>query len=210
MHTQEVMSNARALARSRRRRLDAAVDEVPALMSLSARPVKVAFRGRHCTVLATPRTDVLHHRPQIDQAPITDVLGLELVSGSGEQPNWPRPVRLYAIIETGGEAVRAVHRATRWASYAARAAVVPEECVTEDACLEAALRGVWLITTGESTRVVVAGERGPVAGAARGLLHRLLDEVVLAAVVAAEIPAATGGENPRSESSSPWHSEFAG
>jgi hypothetical protein len=117
------------------------------------------------------------------------------VSGPGEQLDWPRPVCLHAIIETGRDAIRTVHRASRWASYAARVAVVPEERVTGQACLEASLRGVWVIAVGESSRVVGPGQCGPVTGAARGVLHRLLDEVVAEALAVGGV---AGGQDVRS------------
>lgn len=159
------------------RGLDAAVKDVTTLMGVSGQAVTVSFRGQRCTAVAQlfdPHTD----RTSKGRVPVTDVLNLELISGSGEQPDWPRSIQLHAVIEIGRDAVRTVHRASRWASYAARVAIVPEERLTEQACLEAWLRGVWLITAGESSRVAVLGERGPVTGAARGLLHRLLDEIV--------------------------------
>jgi hypothetical protein len=159
------------------------VDDVAALIGVPGHVVTVAFRGHRCTVIADPVPRGHSRRPPRCREPVTDVLSLELVSGSGEQPDWPRPMRLHAVIEAGWDALRTVHRASRWASYAARVAVVPQERVTERACLEAALRGVWIITAGTPSWVVVTGQSGPVTGAARGLLHRLLDEIVAEALL---------------------------
>lgn len=151
------------------------MNDVPSLVGMPGRVVAVRFRGRRCTALAELRSQEAGCG-----APITDVVSLELISGSGDQPNWTGHARVHALIETGHDALRTVHRASRWASYAARVAVVPGDRVTEQACLEASLRGVWLIAADEGPRVAVAGQRGAVAGAARGPLHRLLDELVAA------------------------------
>lgn len=179
VHTQVVMTARARLANGRARELAAAVDDVPDLLGLPGQLVTVSFRGRRCTAVAEQQcADELSGRPAKFQGPITDVVSLELISGSGEQPSWVSLARVHAIIETGRDAVRTVHRASRWASYAARVAVVPEDRLTEEACLEASLRGVWVVAAGDSARVAVSGQRGAVRGSARGLLHRLLDEVV--------------------------------
>lgn len=178
MQNQGLMATRADLAIGHGRGLDAAVTDVPGLLGVPGQSVTVVFRGRRCMVVAEQHLG----RPPGYREPITDILSLELVSGQGEQPDWLRPVCLHAIIETGRDALRTVHRASRWASYAARVAVVPEECLTEQACLDASLRGVWVIVAGHSSRVVVSGQGGPSAGAARGLLHRLLDEVVAEAL----------------------------
>lgn len=185
-----VMATGLGLAVPRRWGLDAAVADVAALIGLPGQAVTVSFRGRRCTVLAQLRPTGLACRPLHCREPITDVMSLELVSGSGQAPDWPRPVDLHALIETGRDALRTVQRASRWASYAARVAVVPAERVTERACLEASLRGVWIITVGEPSRVVVTGESGPVTGARRGVVHRWLDEIVAQALLTGETAAA--------------------
>lgn len=201
MQTHGLMATRADLATGPGRGLDAVVKDVPGLLGVLGQPVTVTFRGRRCTVVAQLQLD-RPGRPPGYREPITDILSLELISGQGEQPDWPRPVCLHAIIETGRDALRTVYRASRWASYAARVAVVPEECLSEQACLEASLRGVWVIVTGGSSRVAVSGQWGPAAGAARGLLHRLLDEVV-AEALAAGGAAVNGAEDVRlgSESS---------
>ncbi len=197
MQTQVVMATRAGLATNHSRGLDAAVYDVPRLLGMPGLPVTVAFRGRCCTVVA----DQPPGRPQKYREPITDIINLELISGHGEQADWPRLVCLHAIIETGRDALRTVHRASRWASYAGRVAVIPEERLTEQACLEASLRGVWVVATGQSSRIAVSGQRGPTTGAARGLLHRLLDEVV-AEALAARGAAVNGTENVRLASES--------
>ena len=74
----------------------------------------------------------------------------------------------------------AVQRASRWASYSARVAVVPEARFNDRALLEARLRGVWVATASGSgqLQIVLTGERTSVAGSERGLAHRLLDELI--------------------------------
>jgi hypothetical protein len=182
VHTQVIMATQAGLATAHSRGLDAAVHEVPRLLGMPGEPVTVVFRGRCCTVIA----DQQPQRPQGYRKPITEIINLELISGHGEETDWSPPVRLHAIIETGRDALRTVHRASRWASYAARVAVIPEERLTEQACLEASLRGIWVIATGRSSRVAVTGQRGLTTGAARGLLHRLLYEVVAEALAAGD------------------------
>jgi hypothetical protein len=184
VHTQVVMSAGADVARERQVRLHEAVWSVPDLLELPGQPVNITFRGRSCVAVAEPRVDMLWLRPHRYRQPITDLVQLELLSGSGEQTNWAYPVELQAIVESGNNAMRTVQRASRWASYATRVAVVAGDRLTEDSHLEAELRGVWLVGAGNPNRVSVAGERGPVSGAARGLLHRLLHEVVAEALLA--------------------------
>lgn len=125
--------------------------------------------------------------------PVTDPLRLELLTGSGEAPGWPRPVVLGAVIEAFPDPVVAVQRASRWASYAARVAVVPQARLNDRALLEAQLRGVWVVAADASGRFAVAaeGERAAAPGSARGLAHRLLDELAWAALLRQD--AAPGG-----------------
>jgi hypothetical protein len=160
---------------SSRSALTTAVDAVPGLLGLPGRVCRTRFRGESVTVVADTTAD---------RSPITDVLSLELVSGSGEDSDWPRPVVVHAVVVTGRDALRAVQRASQWASYAARVAIVPADRVSDHVLAEAGLRGVWLLTAepGKDPRVVSPGETGLTLGAARGLLHRLLDEVVLEAM----------------------------
>jgi hypothetical protein len=81
--------------------------------------------------------------------------------------------------------VMAVQRASRWASYAARVAVVPAARLDDKALLEAQLRGVWVVTADMAGRCAVAveGEAAAVPGSARGLAHRLLDELAWEALL---------------------------
>ncbi|MET8846556.1 hypothetical protein [Amycolatopsis sp. NPDC004625] len=137
----------------------------------------VRFQGKTVTAIAEldrSAHDVLHREP------ITDLLALELVSGSAENLEWARPVTIQAIVVAGRDPVRAVQRAGRWASYASRVAIVSADRITEHAMAEAGLRGVWLVAAGHPARIASAGEGGPTPGSSRGLLHRLLDEVILA------------------------------
>jgi hypothetical protein len=159
------------------------VPDVAELMGLSGQAVTVNFRGRRCTVVAQLRPEGFARRPPCSREPMTDVMSLELASGSGEVPGWSRPVDLHAVIESGRDALRTVQRAFRWVSCAAWVALVPEERVTERACFEASLVGGWVIATGEPSRVVVRGEGGPVTGARRSVVHRLLDEIVAEALL---------------------------
>jgi hypothetical protein len=112
---------------------------------------------------------------------VTDPLHLELLTGAADAPGWLRPVALHAAIEARADPLLAVQRASRWASYAARLAVVPAERLSDQVLLEARPRGVWLVAAAGKAhkfRVVVAGQRRPTAGSARGLPHRLLDELI--------------------------------
>lgn len=111
--------------------------------------------------------------------PVTDPCHLELLSGSGQAPEWVRPVLLQAVVESRSNPMLAVQRASRWASYSARVAVVPQARLNDRALLEAQLRGVWLVAVSApgQFQVAVAGERMSVAGSVRGLDHRLLDEL---------------------------------
>jgi hypothetical protein len=157
-------------------------DELSAVLAMPGRLVSVTFRGTRIHVLAD------HHRAAQQarttaQGPVTDLLHLELLTGSADAPGWLRPVALYAVMEARADPLLAVQRASRWASYGARVAVTPAERLSDQVRLEAGLRGVWLVTAAGKDRgftVVVAGQRGPVAGSARGLFHRLLDELIWA------------------------------
>lgn len=159
----------------------AAVHAVPGLLNMPGQVCTVRFRGQSVTVIAG-----LSEPGGVSSArrgdPITDVMSLELVSGSAHNPGWARPVSVHAVVAAGQDPVRTVRRVSRWASYASRVAVVPGERVSDHARAEAALRGVWLVAA-EQSRVVAAGEVGPTPGSTRGLLHRLLDEVVFEALL---------------------------
>ena len=111
---------------------------------------------------------------------MTDPLHLELLSGAGEAVHWRRPVLLQAVIESRSDPVLAVQRASRWASYSARVAVVPKGRLNDRALLEARLRGVWVVVRGElgQLQIAMVGERMSTAGSLRGLSHRLLDELI--------------------------------
>lgn len=149
--------------------------------------VTVVFRGTRVQVLAARVPGVVTER-SFAPMPVTDPLHLELISGSSEAPEWRRPVMVHAVVETRADPMLAVRRASRWASYAARVAVAPHARLNDRALLEAQLRGVWVITGDEqgNLRVVSVGEPGPVEGSARGLPHRLLDELAWAALQTAE------------------------
>jgi hypothetical protein len=173
--------------------------ELSALVGMAGRLVTVTFRGARVYVLAGHDRAAQRAR-DLAPRPITDLLHLELLSGVAEDPSgWVRPVALHAVIEARRDPLLAVQRASRWASYAARIAVVAEERLTEKALLEAELLGVWMVAAGAARRfqVVAAGQRGPVVGSGRGLFHRLLDELIWAeldrsdAVPQAVTPAAT-------------------
>jgi hypothetical protein len=105
---------------------------------------------------------------------------LELLSGTREAPDWHRPVSLQAIIETRSDALLAVQQASRWASYSARVAVVPQARLDDRALLEARLRGVWVVAASTSGKfqIAVHGENTAAAGSTRGLVHRMLDELI--------------------------------
>ena len=157
-------------------------DALAALLGMPGRLVSVTFRGTRIRILADHDRAAQQARTAA-RRPVTDPFHLELLTGPADAPGWPRPVALHAVIEARADPLLAVQRASRWASYAARVAVTPAGPVSDQARLEAQLRDVWLLTAageGRAFAVVVAGEGGPVAGAARGLPHRLLDELVWA------------------------------
>ncbi len=150
-----------------------AAEAVPGLLGAPGRVCTVRFQGKAVTAVAEldrSAHEVLHREP------ITDLLALELVSGSGKNLEWARPVTVQAIVVAGRDPVRAVQRASRWASYASRVAIVPADRISEHAMAEAALRGVWLVVAGRTVQIASAGEVGPAPGSSRGLL----DEVILA------------------------------
>lgn len=155
------------------------------LLGMPSELVTIGFRGARIQVLAAQDPAARVERTAAP-GPVTDPLHLELLSGSGEAPGWRRPVMLHAVIEWRADPALAVRNASRWASYAARVAVVPQERLNDRALLEAELRGVWVVVVsdGGELRIVVQGERGPAEGSMRGLAHRLLDELIWAAMVA--------------------------
>jgi hypothetical protein len=146
---------------------------------MSGKVVILRFRGAKIQVIAADNLEGQRAR-SAGAEPVTDPLHLELLTGSGEAPDWPRPVLLRAIIETRSDPMLAVQRASRWASYSARVAVVPCSRLNDRVRLEARLRGVWVVAANASGQLqtVVAGERTSVAGSVRGLAHRLLDELI--------------------------------
>jgi hypothetical protein len=183
------------LAIRQSRQLDLALSDeklLPGLLGMGHQVPIPDFRGMRVRVLAEHDLADQRRRAQAPE-PVTDPLRLELLTGSGEAPGWPRPVVLGAVIEAFPDPVAAVQRASRWASYAARVAVVPQARLNESALLEAQLRGVWVVTADASGRFDVAaeGERAAVPGSARGLAHRLLDELAWAALLRRD--AAPGG-----------------
>jgi hypothetical protein len=148
---------------------------------MPGRLVTVTFRGTRVRVLAEHDRAAQRARPAAPR-PVPDLPHLELLTGAGVAPDWPRPVVLHAAIEARADPLLAVQRASRWASYAARVAVVTGQPLSDEVLLEAWLRGVWVIARVRGGRLMVAaaGQRGPAAGSARGLPHRLLDELIWA------------------------------
>ena len=139
---------------------------------------RVRLQGTSVTVVAGLDESVAGGRE-----PITEELALELASGSDQNPTWPRPVAIHAVVVTGQDATRTVRRVSRWASYTSRVAVVPSERLSDGARVEAMLRGIWLVATGRPPQIVIHGEAGPTPGSERGLRHRLLDELVFEALI---------------------------
>jgi hypothetical protein len=176
------------LAVQRSQRLDLAFPDgelLSGLLGMPGRLVIVSFRGTRLPVLAALDAEGQRAHCAVPE-PVTDPLHLELLTGPGEAaPAWHRPVALRAVIETCPDPVLAVQRASRWASYAARVAIVPQARLSDQALLEARLRGVWVVTAAVPGRfeVAAAGEPDPVAGSVRGLAHRLLDELVWEALL---------------------------
>ena len=166
-----------------------------ALLDMPGQPLTVTFRGDRVRVLAAQDLAGQQAR-RVTPRPVTDLLHLEFLTGAGEAPDWPRPVALHAVIEARANPVLAIRRASRWASYAARIAVVRESRITDLVLLEARLWGIWVVAAQDGQfRVIAEGQRGPVPGSARGLYHRLLDELVWQELNQAHgrTPAAAGG-----------------
>lgn len=152
---------------------------MPDLLGMSGMSVILRFRGTRILVIAADNLAGQRARSPAAE-PVTDPLHLELLSGSGEAPGWHRPVLLQAVIESRSDPVMAVQRASRWASYSARVAVVPQTQLNDRALLEAQLRGVWVVVSSEHGQfhIAMAGERASSPGSVRGLSHRLLDELI--------------------------------
>lgn len=170
------------LAVRQSRQLDLVLSDaelLPGLLGMGYQVPIPDFRGTRVRVLAEHDLAGQCLRAGAPE-PVTDPLRLELLTGSGEAPDWPRPVVLGAVIEALPDPVMAVQRASRWASYAARVAVVPAVRLDDQTLLEAQLRGVWVVTVDMSGRCAVAveGECTAAQGSVRGLAHRLLDELV--------------------------------
>ncbi|RSN55831.1 hypothetical protein DMH08_25500 [Actinomadura sp. WAC 06369] len=152
---------------------------VARLAQIPGHCLTVRFRGEPVTVVAELDEAGVARR---QEPPVTDAAHLELLTGIGAAPRWPRPVRLNAVITHRKDPVRAVRRASRWASYASRIAVAPAARVDDRALVGAHARGVWVVGYEEDRpspfRLAAHGEDGPSAGSERGLGHRLLDELI--------------------------------
>jgi len=170
---------------------------LPGLLGMGHQVPIPDFRGARVRLLAEHNLAGQRLRAGEAPGPVTDPLRLELLTGSGEATGWPRPVVLGAVIEAFADPVMAVQRASRWASYAARVAVVPAARLDDKALLEAQLRGVWVVTADTAGRCAVAveGEAAAVPGSARGLAHRLLDELAWEALLRRDA-APAGGIRP--------------
>ncbi|MGW5716088.1 hypothetical protein ACWEVP_07970 [Amycolatopsis sp. NPDC003865] len=155
------------------------LDELPTLLGSTGEVLTVRFRSQAVTVIARGEPSA---GGEPARQPLTDVVALELATEGPDAAAWPRPVAIDAVVVTGRDPVRTVKRASRWASYATRVAIVPPERISNQALVEANFQGVWLLAAGEQLEVRVAGERGATPGSCRGLFHRLLDEVVFAAL----------------------------
>jgi hypothetical protein len=162
---------------------------LPVVTGLGGVLLTVKFRGERVQVLAEDDPMGIAARPADYPAPVTDPWLLELATGLDEAPCWPRPVRLHAIVTERRDPLAAVGRASRWASYGARVAVAPARRIGERARVEAAFRGVWLVSAKDDgvLMVVDAGETVPSRGSARLLMHRLLDELVWEELITREI-----------------------
>lgn len=152
--------------------------ELPNVLGLSGKHVILNFRGARMHVIAAENL-VDQQARSTAREPVTDPVQLEMLTGSAEAPDWPRPVLLQAIVEARSDPVLAVQQASRWASYSARVAIVPEARLNDKALLEARLRGVWVVAfrAPRQLQVAAVGERTAATGSIRGLAHRLLDEL---------------------------------
>ena len=107
---------------------------LPGLLGMGHQVPIPDFRGARVRVLAEHNLAGQRLRAGEAPGPVTDPLRLELLTGSAEATGWPRPVVLGAVIEAVTDPVMAVQRASRWASYAARVAVVPAARSTTRRC----------------------------------------------------------------------------
>src|SRR5262245_43018200 len=105
-----------------------------ALLGMPGQLAEVTFRGARVHVVASQDLAAQQSRGAAPR-PVTDLLHLELLTGGAEAPHWPRPVVLHAVIETRSDPVLAVQRASRWASYAARVALVRQQRLSDCAVL---------------------------------------------------------------------------
>jgi hypothetical protein len=168
------MVNGRGARSTAQAGLVAAVGELPRLMDVPGRVVGVMFRGRPCTLLAQRVAPA--YAAGSDAVEALEAAGAAAGSGHG------LPVQVHAAIEAGRDPVRVLARASRWASYAARVAVVPQERVSDVVLLEASLRGIWVVGAGVGQRpqVCSVGELGPTPGSVSGPHHRALYDLVAA------------------------------
>jgi hypothetical protein len=168
------MANGRGTGSTAQAGLVAAVRELPRLMDVPGRVVSVMFRGRPCTLLA--------QRVAPASTAGSDVVEALAAAGAAAGSGRDLPVQVHAAIEAGRDPARVLARASGWASYAARVAVVPQERVSDVVLLEASLRGIWVVGAGRRPQVCSVGELGPTPGSVSGPHHRALYDLVAAAL----------------------------
>jgi len=141
--------------------------------------VEVSFRGDRVRGIAELDSAVISARlagpyPR----PITDLLNLDLVLATETHPSMDaEPARLQVAVVPRQAPMAAIKRASQWAAWCTRVAVIPAGAILrERAALEAQVRGVWVLDS--DGVVLVNGHHGCWPTSRRGFLHRLLAEVL--------------------------------
>lgn len=109
--------------------------------------------------------------------PVTDLLDLELMLGAGLDPDLlGDPAELTVAVEPFHTSSVAIARASQWAAFCTRVAVIPPKALKPRDALEAQYRGIWVIDT--DGHVLVTGDIGPWPGSSSGIMHRQLAEAL--------------------------------
>lgn len=139
--------------------------------------VEFSFRGECVRGIAVLNPEVVARRLEgTYPRPITELINLELASSVEHDSScWAEPAQLEVAVVPHRAPMAAINRASRWASYCTRVAVVPVGSILkETAALEAQVRGVWVLDS--DGRILVNGHLGAWPTSGRGILHWLLAE----------------------------------
>lgn len=141
--------------------------------------VEFSFRGECVRGIAVLNTEVVARRVGgVYPRPITDLMNLDLAASTQpDSSSWAEPAQLEVVVVPHQAPMAAINRASQWASYCTRVAVVPVGAVLkETSALEAQVRGVWVLDC--DGRVLVNGHLGAWPTSGRGILHWLLAEAL--------------------------------